>query len=181
MAAREPVQPFRYGRTYFVQRFVGLVALLTALLVVLGVQFSTPAAWLVALGVFAFLYLLVFGLSPLLTSHALSGSRLVLRQGWYFAFRVPLRTLGGIAAYEGRVPLGLRARLGEDVLYVTGSGHGLVEIAFARRRFWQALGARVGRIVFDVERREAFLEAVAERRRSLTPVQAKRAYPELRD
>ncbi len=179
--ARQRIE-FPYGRGFFLQRFAlfgGVVALLLVLLLFLT---QTPAAWLVGIGVLLFAYLAVWGLSPLLTAHALSRALLTLRQGWYFRAFVPLKGIESVEPFDGDAPLGLRASLMRRRLYVTGSKVGLVSIRLKEpRRFWAVLGATAEEIVFDVDARDAFLEALRERRVSLPPVQAKRPDAQLRN
>ena len=183
-AASARVEPrhFRSGRTFFYLRTFLLLIAFTALLLFVGIQTVTPQPWIVLLGAILAVYLLVVGLSPLLTRHTLTGSRLILRQGWYFRAVLPLREIEEAEPFEGRVPLGLRAPFGRGRLYATGSKVGLVSVRLRTpRRFWAVLGADADEIVFDVDSRERFLEAFRERQTSLAPVQAERADAHLRD
>ena len=180
--ARRQRREFPYGRGFFLQRFALFGGVVALLLVLLAFLTQTPAAWIVGIGVLLFAYLVVWGFSPLLTTHALSRALLTLRQGWYFRAFVPLKGIESAEPFDGDVPLGLRASLGRRRLYVTGSKVGLVSIRLKEpRRFWAVLGATADEIVFDVDSRDAFLEALRERRASLAPVQAERADSHLRD
>ncbi len=174
---------FAYGHGFFLQRLLLFAAFAALFLAFLAFLIrGTPPEWLAGLAVLFTAYILVWGVSPLLTGHWLTTTRLILRQGWYFRAVFPLREIEAVEAFEGRVPLGLRAPIGRGRLYVTGSQVGLVSIRLRTpRRFWTVLGADADEIVFDVESRERFLEAFRERQTSLAPVQAERADAHLRD
>ena len=103
-------------------------------------------------------------------------------QGWYFRAILPLREVRSIGPYDGDAKIGLRGDLSRRTLFVTGSKVGLVAAELEPpRRFWQVLFAPAVRVVFDVNPRDRFLEAVAARRASLAPVDADRADADLRD
>ncbi|HTD81627.1 MAG TPA: hypothetical protein VK723_05715 [Thermoplasmata archaeon] len=127
-------------------------------------------------------YTIVWGVSPFLTDHWLTTTRLILRQGWYFKGTFPLREIVSLGKFDGDAPLGIRAQVGRRRLFVTGSKVGLLNITLRRpRRFWSVLGAEVDEIVFDVDSPDAFLEAYGGRTASLAPVQPERSDPYLRD
>ena len=173
---------FAFGHSYFVQRLLGSSALALLALIVLGLQFGTPGGWIAALAILFGVSILVWGLSPLLTTHWLTTTRLVLRQGWYFRAAIPIREIESVTKYDGDAPLGLGAPLGRRRLYATGSKVGLLSVKLRRpRRFWAVLGAEVDEIVFDVDSPDAFLDAFGGRQASLAPVEAKRPDPYLRD
>ena len=186
MATKTPPpkrREFAYGHGFFLQRL-----LLFALFAVFFLAFiaflvrATPPEWLAGLAVLLTVYILVWGVSPLLTNHWLTTTRLILRQGWYFRAVLPLREIEGVEPFDGKVPFGLRAPFGRGRLYATGSKIGLVSVRLRTpRRFWAVLGAPADEIVFDVDSRERFLEAFRERQTSLAPVQAERADAHLRD
>ncbi len=148
-----------------------------------------PSVPLVPLAVFVgFLVLatLLFAVSPLLTQHWLTRSRLILRQGWYFRVTLPFADIISVTGANDttplRVPLGLHRPLGQPTLYITGGRTGLVLVKLRHaRRFWSSFGLEATELVFDVEDRDAFLRAYEERRRLLAPVEADRPYADLRD
>src|SRR6058998_984756 len=155
---------FAYGRTLVTSRIFVLASL---------------AALLAA-------YLVLFTLSPLLTQHWITRSRLILRQGWYFRAVLPFSVIEELQAADDaiafRTPLGISRPFGQPVLFVTGGRTNLVRVRLQRpRRFWQAFGLSASEIVFDVTDREEFLAAFEERRRLLPPVQSDRARADLGD
>ncbi|MEK6911837.1 MAG: hypothetical protein AABX36_03430 [Candidatus Thermoplasmatota archaeon] len=173
---------FVYRRGMFLQRLLLLAVLAVNLLVFLALLVPTPPFWLALTGAALTVYLVVSGVSPLLTDHWLTTTRLILRQGWYFRAVVPLRSIRSVEPFEGKPKLGLSAPWGRRRLYVTGSKEGLVAVRLATpRRFWQVLGAEIDEIVFDVDARERFLAAFAERKALLAPVEAERTDSDLRD
>lgn len=177
---------FTYGRTHLIGRSVLLIGM-TALLVI-GVALSPEVPWLTVAAIATVLvaYLILFTVSPLLTEHWMTRSRLILRQGWYFRAVIPFSEIESISAADdaGRtqVPLGIHRPLGQPALFVTGGRMNLVALRLRHpRRFWQAFGLFASEIIFDVGDRDGFLAAFEERRSSLPPVQADRADADLGD
>ncbi len=177
---------YSYGRALALSR----IALFVVAFGLVGVLLAfAPSVPLVPLAIFlAFLVgaAVLFAISPLLTQHWLTRSRLILRQGWYFRFAMPLSEVVSLArADEGaplRAPLGLHRPLGQPTLYVTGGRTGLVVARLNRpHRFWSSFGLEATEIVFDVDDREGFLRAAEERKGLLAPVEADRAHADLRD
>lgn len=169
---------FAYGRSLVWARLLILgesAAVVTFLLILLG---SVPIAYVAILAAVHVVAFVVFVLSPLLTQHWLTRSRLVLRQGWYFRAVIPLTSIESIAPVEERprrVPLGIHRRLGHPALYVTGGLTGLVEVRLSEpRRFLQAFGLAATAVRFDVVDRPGFLAAFEERMGLFTPVEAER-------
>jgi len=173
---------FDYGHSVFVQRALLLLGVWIVATVLLVSAAGLAIVWVVLASAAIGAYALVFGLSPLMTRHWLTRSRLILRQGWYFRAILPLRELRSVAAYEGDPKIGLRGDLSRRTLFVTGSRVGLVAAEFRTpRRFWQVLFAVADRVVFDVDGRDRLLDEVAVRSASLAPVKADRPDAELRD
>lgn len=182
MARPERRLEFEYGRAVFVQKGLLLLALWVLATILLASLSTVYILWSALLSAAIAAYALVFGLSPLLTNHWLTRSRLILRQGWYFRAILPLREVRSVRAFDGDAKVGLRGDLGGRTIYVTGSKVGLVALELvAPRRFWQILFLPADRVVFDVAARDRFLAAVGERSALLAPVQADRANPELGD
>jgi hypothetical protein len=177
---------FAYGRTQVVSRTLFLVGLIA--LLVIAVALTPDFSWITiaVFGAVLAAYFLLFTVSPLLTQHWVTRSRLILRQGWYFRAVIPFSDIESITgaddAARTRVPLGIHRPLGQPALFVTGGRTGLVSVRLRQpRRFWQAFGLSATEIIFDVIDREGFLAAFEERRASLSPVQTNRARAELRD
>jgi hypothetical protein len=177
---------YAYGRTLALSRLGWLLVAFALVIAFLSIAGSLPllpmALFLAALAVAT----LLFAISPLLTQHWLTRSRLILRQGWYFHVALTMSEIISLAAADEtsplRVPLGIHRPLGQPTLYVTGGRTGLVIVRLGRpRRFWSSFGLEATQIVFDVSDRDGFLRAYEERRSLLAPVQADRADADLRD
>lgn len=177
---------FAYGRALVLSR-IGLFAIAFALMGTL-LAIAPYFPWvetslvLVVLAIGA----LVFAVSPLLTEHWLTRSRLILRQGWYFRIVLPLSGIVSLTAADEtiplRAPLGIHRPLGQPTLYVTGGRTGLLVVTLDEpRRFWSSFGLEATQLVFDVNDREAFLRAFEERRQLLPPVQSDRTDADLGD
>ena len=166
---------FRYDRVYFYTRTVFyLILLLFALAVTLSSH--DPGAllpWLVVLFAILVAAIIILGISPLLTSHWLTRTRLVLRRGWYFKAVIPLIEVASVGSYDAETRLGLSLSFNSRILFVTSSRHDLVEIKLKRpRRFVLVLGLKATRIVFNVDNPNEFLTAMRGRLSSLAPVKA---------
>lgn len=177
---------YSYGRALVLSRLAlfALAFVFAGLLLAAALPVPVVPAALV-LGLLA-LATVLFALSPLLTQHWLTRSRLILRQGWYFRIVLPFSDIVSLAAADDmapiRPPLGIHRPLGQATLYVTGGRSGLVVVRLAHpRRFWSSFGLEATQIVFDLDDRAAFLRAFEERRSLLPPVEPDRAGADLGD
>jgi hypothetical protein len=176
---------FAYGRTLVTSR-IFVLASLAVLAAIVIVLLSSPVSAVLGLAALLAAYLVLFTLSPLLTQHWITRSRVILRQGWYFRAVIPFSAIEQLQAADDavafRTPLGISRPFGQPVLFVTGGRTNLVRVRLQRpRRFWQAFGLSASEIVFDVRDRGGFLAAFEERRRLLPPVQSNRARADLGD
>lgn len=168
-------QTFAYGRSYFYMRAVLLLTLFSFVLGFLAIQTTTPGEWLGLVGGVFLVYLVFFGLSPLLTKHELLRSRIILRQGWYFRAVVPFEDVKEIVPWDGEPKFGLRITLPRRTLFVVGSATRLVSIRLREpRRFPQVLFLKSREIVLDVDDRDRFLGAVGERQAAGQPLPARK-------
>lgn len=177
---------FPYGTSLVVARLAYFVLGFAAVGVLASLAGSLPVLPLAGFLAFLAAATLLFAVSPTLTSHWLTRSRLILRQGWYFRVTLPMAGIRSLTAADEtaplRVPLGIHRPLGQPTLYVTGGRTGLVIVRLQEpRRFWSSFGLEATEIVFDVRDREGFLRAYEERRGLLAPVQADRPDADLRD
>ena len=168
---------FAYGRALVVFRAGYFLLLFAAVGLLLGLARNLPIVPVAVFGAVLALAAFLFVVSPLLTEHWLTRSRLVLRQGWYFRAILRFSEIESIGPAEvGGPALGVHRPLGQRTLYVTASRTGLVVVRLIEpRRFWQSFGLAASEIVFDVTDRNAFLRAFEERRSLLAPVQAEGA------
>jgi hypothetical protein len=115
--------------------------------------------------VILFIIILVYGLSPALTSHQLGASNLVLRHGWYFKARVPLMNIRDVQETEEGVPgHGVSFLLGGSRLYLTNSRVGLVNIKLHdRQRMRGTFGKNISEIVLNVDDPDMFIQVLRER------------------
>ena len=176
---------FAYGRTLVTSRIIVFVTL-AILATILIVFTSSPISAILGLTALLVAYLVLFAVSPLLTQHWITRSRVILRQGWYFRAMIPFSSIDVLVAADDagafRTPLGISRPFGQPVLFVTGGRTNLMRVRLrSPRRFWQAFGLSASEIVFDVTDRDGFLAAFEERRRLLPPVQSNRARADLGD
>ena len=164
---------FRYGRTFFLVRALLLTALFLFVLGFLASLTTTPASWIALLAAVLATYLLVYGFTPLLTTHVLLRSRVIFRQGWYFRCIVPFEDVEAIGPWEGTPKSGLWISLARRTLFVIGAPTNLVSLRLRTpRRFGQVLFMTAGEMVFDVDDRDAFLAEFEERRTGATALPA---------
>ncbi len=177
---------FPAGRTLVLSRLVAFVLAFAIVGVLLATAPQLPLLPAAALLAILALAMLLFAVSPLVSQHWLTRSRLILRQGWYFRAILPFSDIESLIAADEtmplRVPLGIHRPMGQPTLYVTSGRTGLLVARLkSPRRFWSSFGLEASEIVFDVADRAAFLRAFEERRALLVPVEAHRAYPDLGD
>lgn len=177
---------FPYGRTFLLGRLLLVSGLVTLVALTVATTPAFPVVTGAIIAAILVVYGVVFVLSPLLTDHWITRSRIILRQGWYFKAVVPFSDIESLSpaddAARTRIPLGIHRPMGHPTLFVTGGRTGLVALRLRQpRRFWQAFGLVASEILFDVTDREGFLAGFQERRGSFTPVESERAYAELRD
>ncbi len=177
---------FAYGTSLVISRLALFALGFVAAGILAALAGGLPLLPLAAFLAFLAAATVVFAVSPLMTQHWLTRSRLILRQGWYFRVTLPMAEIRSLLAADEtaplRVPLGIHRPLGQPTLYVTGGRTGLVIVRLQRpRRFWSSFGLEATEIVFDVRDREGFLRAYEERRGLLPPVQANRTDADLRD
>src|SRR3989441_924979 len=144
---------FAYGRTLVTSRIIVFVtlAILAAILIVFT---SSPISAILGLSALLAAYLVLFAISPLLTQHWITRSRVILRQGWYFRAMIPFSTIDVLVAADDagafRTPLGISRPFGQPVLFVTGGRTNLMRVRLRRpRRLRQAVGPAPSQTLFD--------------------------------
>src|SRR5207245_144894 len=93
---------FAYGRTLVTSRTFALARLAVLHPIFIPLPSSRTSA---VLGLAALLaaYLVLFTLSPLLTQHWITRSRLILRQGWYFRAVLPFSVIEELQAADDAI------------------------------------------------------------------------------
>jgi hypothetical protein len=157
---------FNYPKTIFFKAAIKYVAIMLGALFILAL-FKAPVPWLVVFFIIFFLFLVVFAISPLLTTHVLTGARLLIRQGWYFRVTIPLKEIEDIDPLEQGRP-GLSSSVFRYRLYVTSSDYNMVLIKLKEsRRFVSILGKMVKEVVINLDEKDRFLREIMARVQSL--------------
>ncbi len=165
-------EEYRYAKVYFYSRAIFITLILVFIFILWGRSFYVSLLWLSLLAVLSIMAIFFFGLSPLLTSHWVTRSRLILRRGWFFKAIIPISNIASVTAYDSESKLGLNLSFYSRTLYITSSRHDLVEVRLKRpRRFAQMFGLVAIRIVINVDRREDFIKSIREKIALLTPVE----------
>ncbi len=158
-------EEFTYPKLFFYRKASEYVALTFMALFILAFL-GAPVLWLSMFFALFFLFLLVFGISPLLTNHRMTKRRLIIRQGWYFKIVIPVKNIEDVVRLEtGK--LGLKGAIGQPILYVTSSDHNLISIILRDpMKLTYILGRKVENVVLNVENEERFIRELTERIRS---------------
>jgi hypothetical protein len=111
------------------------------------------------------LMVLLYGISPLMSSHFIEDANLVLNQGVFFKARIPFAKIRSVEPLDsGPSRTGVFFLIRRSVLYVTTRRHDLIVIKLEEsRRFGMIFGKKVDQIVFDVMEQEKMIEAIRER------------------
>jgi len=159
-------EDFPYPKGIFLMKAIQYLIIMLAAVFMLAI-FKPPVLWLVLFFVLFFIPLIVFGISPLLTSHRLTKRRIIIRQGWYFKVVLAVKNIEEAEPLEiGKV--GIKSAPGRPTLYVTTSDHNLVSIRLKNpRRVMWVWGKKVDELVINVENRNRFIEELSERIHSL--------------
>src|SRR2546426_2354005 len=120
-----------YGRPVVPSRIIVFVtlAILAAILIVFT---SSPISAILGLSALLAAYLVLFAISPLLTQHWITRSRVILRQGWYFRAMIPFSSIDILVAADDagpfRLSLGISRPVGQPFLFVTGGRTNLMRV-----------------------------------------------------
>ena len=168
-------ETYSYSKMHFyIRSIIYSMLLISAALIFRGLTIEA-LPWFIFLVTLLFIILAVFGISPLFTSHWITRTRLILRQGWYFRSIIPMKDIESVDVYDGEPRMGLSLSTRSSILFVTSSRFDLLEIRLKKPRvYWQMLGLRARRIVVNVDERDRMLESLRTRLSLLAPVEANR-------
>jgi len=173
LKSSEKLVVFRYAKTRFISRSIVIAMAMVFVVVIFRTLSGELLPWFILLIVLLSVFFAVYGISPMFTTHWLTRSRLILRQGIYFKCVIPLRDIVKVQAYDAEMRIGLALSWRSSILFVTSSGYELVEVRLREpRRFWQVLGFAANRIVFNVERRAELLSLMEGRMALLAPIES---------
>ncbi len=164
----------RYPKGPLYVRAASHLFAMAILLVILSLFAGAGGLQLGLLAAVFILYLLIVDISPLLTDHWLTRSRLVLRHGLLFKAILRLSNVVGVERTEEKARVGVKFALRSARLFVTSSPDNLILIRLREpQKFRLALGKRADEVVINVADREEFLEAVWERLALFAPIEPK--------
>jgi len=159
---------FRYPKTKFIMTASLFVVVLFVLAVVIATLPMRPSLFYISLifGLYCFT-LVLYGFSPLITSHTIEGNDLILRQGWYFRFVIPIENIGSIGPYEGLVykkKVDIDVIDGINTLFVTSTKSDLINLSLnAPMKVGWFFGKRVLSVVVDLEAPEVLVDELSKR------------------
>ncbi len=170
----------RYPKTSFYVRTASHVLMMALALMALSILGGEATA-LALLAALFMVYILVVDVSPLLTNHWLTRSRLVLRQGLLFKAILALRDVVSVEPFDDP-KVGVRFSLRSSRLYVTSSSRdGILIRLKSPQRFRWALGKKADEVIINVDEQERFLSEMADRLALFAPVESEGAGPEFRN
>ena len=161
-----PAVRLRYNKRAFYPILILLIVALAFFNLAFDLLISVDLlSGLVAAAV-SIVFLVVIGLSPILTDHELTADTLNLRQGWMFRASIPLSEIAKVTPVEkGPLRTGVFFDVLGTSLYVTTQRHGLLLLELRqRRRFTYALGKRANKVYFDTLDQARFLSELERRR-----------------
>jgi len=160
---------FQYPKVMFLKRAVNYIALVFFAMFLLAF-FNAPLPWLIGFFAIFFIFILVFGISPFITSHVLTDRNLIINQGWYFRVTIPLTNIQDSKPME-RGRSGLKGSMYENRLYVTTSDTNMVSIKLKEPiRIIYVLGKKVVELVINVDNMDIFTRELTERIHSLQSI-----------
>lgn len=160
----------RYNKGVFLPPLMLLLAGMVFLNLFVSLSLGFDALSTVMAAAVSTVLVLVIGVSPIMTDHALTDSELILRQGWYFRSIIPRDEIRSVNILErGPRRTGVFFDFRGKSLYVTTQRSGLIRITLKhQRRFNWALGKRTDQVIFDSLDQRAFLKAM-ETKAEITP------------
>jgi hypothetical protein len=171
---------FPYPKGFLYLRLV-LILMVIFFLLMLSFYFSLTGFWSIFLLIILLIYLVTVGLSPLFTSHWVTLTRLLLRQGLYFKVSIPYSEIESIQMTNEIAKYGVRSSWVRDKVYIATSQRGLVSIGLKNPvRFLLVLGKSATELIISVEEPDRFVDAIKERMKLLPPIDSDRAYAKLR-
>jgi hypothetical protein len=160
----------RYNKGVFLPPLILLLVGMVVLNLFVSLSLGFDAVSTTTAVLISTVLVLVIGISPILTNHALTNNELVLRQGWYFRSIIPLDEIKSIIVLDrGPRRTGVFFDFKGTSLYVTTQRHNLIRLTLKNpRRFNWALGKKTDQVIFDSLDQRAFLKAM-ETKAELTP------------
>lgn len=142
--------PYPRHSAYFDLIIILIIALSSVIIAV--DLFGTSSYGFLAVYIVCLLFLVVFGISPLLTSHEIVNRTLVLKRGLVFRAKIPLTNIDQIIRVQkGPVRRGVFFSIVRPELFVTSARYNLIRLNLKRKqRFVWALGKKAEVVYFDV-------------------------------
>ena len=152
----------RYNKGVFLPPLILLIAGMVFLNLFVSISLGFDGLSMAMAAAVSGILVLVIGISPIMTDHALTENELVLRQGWYFHSIIPVDEIGSVNVLErGPRRTGVFFDFRGKSLYVTTQRSNLIKITLKQqRRFNWALGKRTDQVIFDSLDQMAFLKAM---------------------
>jgi len=149
---------FDYVRSRMVWIAVLLIFMDLASLLLIVTTVPDEMLFKVSFATFLTAVVLVFGISPLLTSHEVHDTYFIIRQGWYYRNIIDMTDVVSIKLVrKGPFALGVHF-LGRSTIYVNGSTDDIILLELRPVRSRNGKKRRMTRILFDVKDVEGFMK-----------------------
>ncbi len=131
---------------------------------------ASPPLWKLAIFEVIFIgimvsYILIVGVSPLLTYHEVLEDGIRLRYGWYFNAFVKFANISSIEHSDALVPAyGVSIPMGHKKIFIVTSKVGLIEMKLKEaQKFRGVFNRQANEIILSVDAPELFIDKVKEK------------------
>ncbi len=154
---------FDYEHILFFIRSVYISVLFISIIAIVAISF--PDMLYVGLFIVLYIiYLIMFGISPILTRHGISDDRMVLRQGFLFKIEIPWDDILKVERADAlSLGYGVTPSLRKPIISMATSKSNSVKIKLKEaRRFKSVMGKLADEIMIDVNEPDRFIEKAME-------------------
>ncbi len=157
-------QKFNYNKFLFHFRTIYISVFFVSMFVILAMMVVDMMFYIIMFAILFILSVFLFGISPLMTSHGLGPSGIVLRQGVLFKIELGWDEIRSVERVEDKkLGLGLTASLGKPVIPLTTLKQNLILIKLKQPiRFSSVLWKKAGEIMMDVNDPDIFVKRARE-------------------
>ena len=157
-------QKFNYNHYLFHFRTIYISVFFASIFVMLAMMTIDMSVYFIIFAILFILSIILFGISPLMTSHELGPSGIVLRQGILFKIELGWDEIRSVERQEDKkLGIGLTATLGKPVIPLTTQKQNLILIKLNQPiRFSSVLWKKTEEILIDVNDPDIFVKRAVE-------------------
>ena len=157
-------QKFNYSHFLFHFRTIYISVFFVSIFIILAMMTIDMTIYFIIFAILFILNVFLFGISPLMTSHELGPSGVVLRQGILFKIELGWDEISSVERLEDRgLGLGLTSIARRSLIPLTTQKHNLVLIKLNQpMRFSSVLWKKADEIMIDVNDPDIFIKRTEE-------------------